>query len=307
MSEFIGRLVDRKIIKEKRIGIKRQDIIEYVFTNMFKFSAIVSILWIFIISGYIFVEGLPAIYEIGMKSFFLGGEWMPSADVYGIFPMIIGSILVTLLAILIGVPIGVCTAIYVGEVGNKKYARIVENIVELLSAIPSVVYGFFGLMVIVPLINDTLGGPGGGNSLLAGGIVLGIMILPTITRISESSIKAVPMAYKEGSLALGASYMETVFKVILPAAKSGILTSVILGIGRAVGETMAIILVAGNTPIIPKSIVAPVRTLTANIAIEMGYAFGLHQEALFATGAVLFMFIMLLNCLITFTVYRGEA
>lgn len=216
-------------------------------------------------------------FKVGFKEIIFGMEWKPLEGKYGLFPMIIASFLVTFGAVAIGVTIGLMTAI-------------------LLAGIPSVVYGFFGLIVIVPLIDKSFGG--GGNSLLAGIIILGIMILPTIISIAETSIRAVPKEYKEGSLALGASHIQTVFQVILPAARSGIMAAVVLGMGRAIGETMAAILVIGNTPLIPHSIFDRVRTLTSNIAIEMSYAQGMHQEALFATGVVLFVFIMILNILL---------
>ncbi len=266
---------------------------EKLIESFFFISAFVSVLSVAIITIYIFAKGIPAIITIGLGDFVLGKVWKPMQDVFGIFPMIIGSILATIGAIVIGVPIGVLTSVFLAELAPKRIAKIVQPAVELLAGIPSVVYGFFGLVVIVPLISNYLGGPG--NSLLAVNIMLGIMILPTIVNISVTSIRAVPTDYKEASLAMGASHIQTIFKVILPAARSGILTGIVLGIGRAIGETMAVILVAGNTPAVPDSILAPIRTLTANIAMEMSYAFGLHQDALFATGVVLFVFIMTLN------------
>lgn len=266
---------------------------EKLYEKLFLISALISIVLIFSITLFIFVKGIPAIKEIGMKNFILGTKWKPGDKQYGILPMIIGSIYVTIGACLIGVPIGIFTAIFLSEMASEKVADFLRKVVEILAGIPSVVFGFFGLVTIVPLIDKNFGG--GGNSLLASSIILGIMILPTIISISETSIRAVPKEYKEGSLALGSTHIDSIFKVILPSAKSGILTSVILALGRAIGETMAVILVSGNTPLIPHSSIDRVRTMTSNIAIEMGYAYGLHQEALFATGVILFLFIMLIN------------
>lgn len=276
---------------------KRRNISEKLIEIFFFICALFAVLSVAIITIYIFAKGIPAVIEIGLGNFILGKVWKPMEEIFGIFSMIIGSILATIGAIIIGVPIGVLTAVFLAEIAPRRIAKIVQPAVELLAGIPSVVYGFFGLVVIVPMISKYLGGPG--NSLLAVNIMLGIMILPTIVNISATSIRAVPKEYKEASLAMGASHIQTIFKVILPAARSGILTGIVLGIGRAVGETMAVILVAGNTPAIPNSILSPVRTLTANIAMEMGYAFGLHQDALFATGVVLFVFIMILNIVLS--------
>lgn len=276
---------------------KARDFSEKIIEVLFFICALVAVLSVAIITIYIFAKGVPAIFTIGVDDFILGQEWKPMQDIFGIFPMIIGSIFATIGAIIIGVPIGILTAIFLAEIAPKWLVKIVKPAVELLAGIPSVVYGFFGLVVIVPLISNYLGGAG--NSLLAVNIMLGIMILPTIVNISEASIRAVPAEYKEASLAMGASHIQTIFKVILPAARSGILTGVVLGIGRAIGETMAVILVAGNTPAVPKSLLDPMRTLTANIAMEMSYAFGLHQDSLFATGVVLFIFIMALNIILS--------
>lgn len=212
--------------------------------------------------------------------------------------MIVASLGATIGALLIGVPVGILTSIFIAEIAPKKIAKIMSGAVELLAGIPSVLYGVFGLAIIVPTIQEVFNLPKG-QSLLAVIIVLAIMMLPTVITVSETAIRAVPNAYKEGSLALGASKTETIFKVIVPAAKSGIMTGVVLGIGRAIGETMAVILVAGNTPVIPSSIMDSVRPLTTNIALEMGYAFGTHQEMLFATGVVLFTFILILNLVLS--------
>lgn len=261
--------------------------------KLYLISALISIALIFSITLFIFIKGVPAIKEIGIKNFILGTNWKPGDGQYGILPMIVGSIYVTIGACLVGVPIGLFTAIYLSEMANKKTADFLRKVVELLAGIPSVVFGFFGLVSIVPLIDKFFGG--GGNSLFASSIILGIMILPTIISISEASIRSVPKEYKEGSLALGSTHIDSIFKVMLPSAKSGILASIVLALGRAIGETMAVILVSGNTPLIPHSIFDRVRTLTSNIAIEMGYAYGLHQDALFATGVILFVFIMIIN------------
>lgn len=290
--------IDLEKMKEKKISVVLEKIIEMIFF----FSACVAVMSVIVITIFIFIKGVPAIKEVGIFNFILGKEWNPSGDIYGIFPMIVSTVMATMGAIIIGVPIGLLTAVFISEIAPKWITNIVRPAIELLAGIPSVVYGFFGLIVIVPLIGELqeaiTGENMGGNSLLATTIILGIMILPTIINISETSIRAVPKKYKEGSLAMGATHIQTVFKVILPAAKSGIMASIVLGIGRAIGETMAVILVAGNTPKIPNSIFDSIRPLTANIAIEMGYASGLHQEALFATGVILFIFIMLLNIIL---------
>ncbi len=227
---------------------------------------------------------------------FLGGmRWKPLNDIYGIFPMIVGSIYVTAGAIIVGVPIGILCAVFMARFCPKKIYPVLKPMIELMAGIPSIVYGFFGLVVIVPLMQDIFGGSG--KSVLTASILLGIMILPTIIGVSESAIRAVPESYYEGALALGDTHERSVFRAVLPAAKSGIMAGVILGIGRAIGETMAVIMVAGNQAVIPGSLLAGVRTLTANIVLEMGYAAGLHREALIATGVVLFVFILIINLL----------
>ncbi|MCX7842178.1 MAG: phosphate ABC transporter permease subunit PstC [Clostridia bacterium] len=275
---------------------KLRDLTERAVEAVFLFCASVAVLSVIVITIYIFAKGSPAIMKIGLWQFVSGTEWQPGAEIFGIFPMIAASILVTLGAIVIGVTIGLFTAVFLAEVAPSNLVKVFRPAIELLAGIPSVVYGFFGLVVIVPLISRYLGGPG--NSLLAGIIILAVMVLPTIVSIAETSMRAVPLSYKEGSLALGATHIQTIFKVIVPAAKSGIMTGVVLGIGRAIGETMAVILVTGNTVLIPKSILDPVRTLTANIALEMGYASGLHADILFSTGVILFIFIMILNIIL---------
>lgn len=282
---------------QKPKGVKY--IIDGISENIFKVCALVAVMSLILIIGFVFYKGLtPFIYKgYSFKEFLLGTEWIPSSDKYGVLPMIIASIYGTLGSLVIGVPIGILTAIFIVEIAPKPAAKIMSQSVELLAGIPSVLFGVFALGIIVPAIQNKLNLPKG-QSLLAVIIVLSIMMLPTIISVAETAIRSVPKQYKEASLALGASKIETIFKVILPAAKSGILTAVVLGMGRAIGETMAVILVAGNSPIIPSSITDSIRPLTTNIALEMGYAFGTHQEMLFATGVVLFSFILLLNFVI---------
>ena len=269
---------------------------EAIMKGVFLLAACASILAVALICLFLFANGLPAIGEIGIFDFLLGKVWKPGNDLYGILPMILGSIYVTAGAIVVGVPIGILTAVFMAKFCPKGLYRFLKPAVELLAGIPSVVYGFFGLVVIVPLIRN-LFPYSKGTSMLAASLLLGIMILPTIIGVSESAIRAVPETYYEGGLALGASHERSVFFATLPAAKSGILAGVILGIGRAIGETMAVIMVAGNQPRMPAGLLKGVRTLTSNIVMEMGYAADLHREALIATAAVLFVFILLINLL----------
>ena len=266
---------------------------ENVMKWVFLAAAALSILAVALICLFLFANGIPAIAEIGVFDFLLGQKWKPSNDIYGIFPMIVGSIYVTAGAILIGVPLGILCAVFLAWFCPKGLYKIIKPAIELLAGIPSIVYGFFGLVVLVPIMQDLFGGSGKG--VLTASILLGIMILPTIIGVSESNIRAVPMSYYEGSLGLGATHERSVFFAVLPAAKRGILAGVILGIGRAIGETMAVIMVAGNQAIIPGSIFSGVRTMTANIVMEMGYAADLHREALLATAVVLFVFILIIN------------
>ena len=279
---------------------KSKYFIESLTEKIFLISASVAVISLLLIIGFVFYKGLrPFIIEgYSFWDFIFGTQWIPSANKYGILPMIVASLGATIGALLIGVPVGILTSIFIAEIAPKKIAKIMSGAVELLAGIPSVLYGVFGLAIIVPTIQEVFN-LHKGKSLLAVIIVLAIMMLPTVITVSETAIRAVPNAYKEGSLALGASKTETIFKVIVPAAKSGIMTGVVLGIGRAIGETMAVILVAGNTPVIPSSIMDSVRPLTTNIALEMGYAFGTHQEMLFATGVVLFTFILILNLVLS--------
>ncbi|MGF1763820.1 phosphate ABC transporter permease subunit PstC [Aliivibrio kagoshimensis] len=266
---------------------------ESFFHFLFLTSATIGVLSLSTIAYFIIIESIPAFQEAGVKGIVLGIDWLPPA-LYGVYTMIVASIVSTAGAVIIGVPVGVLTAVFIAEVAPKWLANIIRPAVELLAGIPSVVYGFFGLVIIVPLIQTTFNVPAG-NTLLAGMIVLAIMILPTVITVSETSLRAVPRSYKEGSYALGASSIFTIFKLLIPAARSGIMTGVILGIARALGETMAIIMVMGNASAMPEGILDSARTLTANIALEMSYASGVHASALYATGVILMVFIMLLN------------
>lgn len=259
----------------------------------FAASAFVSVLAVFLICVFLFANGFPAIVAIGPGSFLLGKTWRPSNDLYGIFPMIIGSLYVTAGAILVGVPIGISSALFLALFCPKPLYRLLKPAIELMAGIPSVVYGFFGMVVLVPWVRRTFGGHG--NSILAASLLLGFMILPTIINVSEAAIRAVPRSYYEGGLALGSSHERASLFILLPAAKSGVFAGIVLGIGRAIGETMAVIMVAGNQARLPNGILKGVRTLTANIVIEMGYAADLHREALIATGVVLFTFILIIN------------
>lgn len=268
---------------------------ERVMHGVFLAAACVSILGVALICLFLFINGVPAMGKIGVFSFLLGKNWAPSSDVYGILPMILGSLYVTAGAVLIGVPIGILTSIFLSHFCPARLYRVLKPAVELLAGIPSVVYGFFGLVVLVPFVRTTFGGSG--SSMLTASLLLGVMILPTIIGVSEAALRAVPQSYYEGALALGASHEKSVFFTVLPAARSGILAGVVLGIGRAIGETMAVIMVAGNQARMPAGLFKGVRTMTANIVIEMGYAADLHREALISTAVVLFVFILIINLL----------
>ncbi len=270
-----------------------QKVKEKLMRTVFLICACVSILAVVLICVYLFATGVPAMKEIGFTDFLFGQKWKPSSGYFGIFPMIIGSILVTGIAVVVGVPAGILCAVFMAHYCPAWLYRFVKPAVNLLAGIPSIVYGFFGLMVIVPFMKNLFGGSG--KSLLTAGILLGIMILPTVIKTTEASLNAVPKSYYEGSLALGATHERSVFFASLPAAKSGILAAIILGVGRAIGETMAVVMVAGNQTILPESITSGIRTMTSNIVMEMGYATGLHQEALIATAVVLFVFILIIN------------
>ncbi len=276
---------------------------EKVMKVVFLMTACVSILVVALICLFLFVNGVPAIQKIGLFEFLGGTTWKASSDKFGILPMILGSVYVTAGALVIGVPIGILTAVFLARFCPKRLYKPLKAGVDLLAGIPSVVYGFFGLCVLVPLTQDLFGGSG--SSILTASVLLGIMILPTIIETSESALQAVPNKYYEGALALGATHERSVYRTIVPAAKSGITAGVILGVGRAIGETMAVIMVAGNQARIPTSILKGVRTMTANIVIEMGYATDFHREALIATGVVLFIFILIINLL--FSILKRKA
>lgn len=269
--------------------LNKEKIIEYLLLTL----ALVAISILAAIAIVIFVWGLPIFVKVGLGKFLFGTKWAPTRGIFGIFPMIIGSLAVTFGALLISVPLGLACAIFLAEIAPKSVSRVVRALIQLLAGIPSVVYGFVGLIFLVPFIRANLGGPG--LSVLAASCILGVMVLPTVISISQDSIEAVPRSYKEGSLALGATHWQTIRRVLIPAAKSGIFAGVILGMGRAIGETMCVIMVIGNAVKIPISPLSPARTLTSNIALELAYAAGDHRLALFATGLVLFVFIMALN------------
>lgn len=265
---------------------------------VFFICALASILAVALICIFLFANGIPAIREIGLFNFLTGTTWKPSNDVYGILPMILGSIYITAGAIVVGVPIGLLTAVFMAFYCPGRMYGFLKPCTELLAGIPSIVYGFFGMVVIVPLVSDIaalFGKDISGMSILSASILLGIMILPTIIGVSEAALRAVPPSYYEGAVAMGATHERAIFSVMLPAAKSGVLASIVLGIGRAIGETMAVILVAGNQPRITGDLLKGIRTMTANIVQEMGYATDLHREALIATGVVLFVFILIIN------------
>lgn len=281
---------------------KMQEFKERIMHIIFLISACISVGAVAVICIFLFANGLPAIAEIGVFDFLLGQRWKPLEGEFGIFPMIVGSIYVTAGAIIIGVPIGLMCAIYMAKFCPKPLYKLLKPAIELMAGIPSIVYGFFGLMVIVPFMQN-LGGSG--KNMLTASILLGIMILPTIINVAESAIKAVPESYFEGSLALGATAERSVFFATLPAARTGIMAGVILGIGRAIGETMAVVMVCGNQSILPSSVTSGVRTLTANIVLEMGYAADLHRDALIATAVVLFIFILIINTI--FSILKNKA
>lgn len=270
---------------------------------IFTLTACISILAVVLICVFLFANGIPGMVHIGMWDFLSGEKWKPGNEIFGILPFILGSIYVTAGALLVGVPAGLLTAIFMSRFASKKVVKVMRPAVSLLAGIPSVVYGFFGLVVLVPLVREMFGGTG--SSLLTACVLLGMMILPTIITVSESALNAVPSAYYEGALALGATHERSVFHVVLPAAKSGVMAGIILGTGRAIGEATAVMMVAGNRTSLPKSLLKGVRTLTSNIVIEMGYATDLHREALIATAVVLFVFILIINVLTSILKRRG--
>lgn len=275
---------------------------ETIMHIVFLVAACVCIASVALICVFLFSNGLAAIVEIGPWKFLTGTQWRPLNEIFGIFPMIIGSIYVTAGAIIVGVPLGIICAVFMARFCPPNLYKIMKPAVNLMAGIPSIVYGFFGMVVLVPMIQEMRDGSGKG--VFAASILLGIMILPTIINVSESAIRAVPNSYYEGALALGDTKEKSIFRTIVPAAKSGIMAGVILGIGRAIGETMAVIMVAGNQPVVPGSIFSGVRTMTANIVLEMGYATGLHRQALIGTGVVLFVFILIINIL--FSLIKGK-
>ena len=284
---------------------------ENVMHGVFFICALASILAVALICVFLFANGVPAMKEIGFLNFLTGTTWRPGNDIYGILPMIVGSLYITAGAIIVGVPIGLLTAIFMAFYCPKRIYGILKPCTELLAGIPSIVYGFFGMVVIAPVVLDVAKFFGAdissGATILSASILLGIMILPTIIGVSESALRAVPNSYYEGAVAMGATHERAVFSVMLPAAKSGVLAGIVLGIGRAIGETMAVIMVAGNQPRLTASLLDGIRTMTANIVIEMGYASGLHREALIATGVVLFVFILLINLAFSVLKRRKDA
>ena len=290
---------------------KNKYILEKVSKNIFFISSLIAVLSLLLIIGFVFYKGLtPFIFKgYSFIDFFTGSDWLPGSDKFGIATMVVASIVATVGALIIGVPIGILTAVFMAYYCPERIYKPLKAATELLAGIPSVIYGFFGLVVIVPLVREfgrTMGFHGNGNSILTASILLGMMILPTIIGLTESSLRAVPEQYYEGAVALGATHERSIFRVVIPAAKSGVIAALVLGIGRAIGETMAVIMVAGNQARMPEGIFRGVRTLTANIVIEMGYAAGLHREALIATGVVLFVFILILNFSVALLKRRSE-
>lgn len=270
---------------------------ENVMKMVFFLAALTSVIAVALICVFLFAGGVPAMMKIGLREFLFGQIWKPGNNLYGIFPMILGSICVTAVSLAIGVPIGLFCSVFMAAYCPKKIYNVCRAAINLMAGVPSIVYGFFGLVLVVPLMNDLTGEDG--STMLSASIILAIMILPTIIAQAETSIRSVPYHYYEGSLALGATKERSIFRVVFPAAKSGIIAGVVLGIGRAIGETMAVIMIAGNQPRMPKGLFKGIRTLTANIVIEMGYAEGLHREALIATGVVLFVFILIINLIVS--------
>ena len=282
----------------------RRSVMERGMQLVFLLAACASIIAVVLICVFMFGNGVPAMLEIGIIDFLTGTDWKPLNEIFGILPMIIGSICVTIGAIIFGVPVGLLCAVFMARFCSDKLYKFMKPAIDLLAGIPSVVYGFFGLVVIVPLMQDIFGGSGKG--ILTASVMLGMMILPTIISVSESSIRAVPNSYYEGALALGATHERSVFFTVLPAAKSGVMAAVILGVGRAIGETLAVSMIVGNQTIIPTSITSGARTLTTNIVLEMGYATGMHREALIATAVVLFVFILIINLVFAKLKNKGD-
>ncbi len=279
-------------------GFTKEHFVKYVLTLF----ALSSLLFLFLIFIFILFEGLPLFHKVGIKSIITGMKWAPTKGYFGIFPMIVSSFLVTFGALVVGAPMGLSCAIYLSEYSGKRMKMFLKPALELLAGIPSVVYGFLGVVYIVPIVRNYFGGAG--FSLLSTSIILGVMILPTVISISFDAIMSVPRTYREGSFAMGATKWQTIYKVVIPSAKSGILASFILGMGRAIGETMAVIMTAGNALKIPTSLLDPLRTLTGNIALELAYATGDHRQGLFSTGVVLLVIIMILNYIANFGIKK---
>ena len=282
----------------------KEKIEEVIVERALLITALSSIIIILLIIIFVFSQGLPAMESYGFFNFIFGSTWNPDAGDYGILPMIVGSLGITALALLFAVPLSLLCAIFMAEIAPRTIRRILKPVIETLAGIPSVVYGFFGLIVLVPIMRVHFGGTG--FSMLTASLILTVMIMPTIISISEDAIRSIPHEYKEASLALGATHWQTIKNVIFPAAIPGVITAIILGMGRAIGETLAIIMVAGNVAQFPSSIFDPVRALTANIAIEMGYATGLHYSALFATAIILFLIIMVLLVIANYFHYKKK-
>jgi len=299
------RFINARDFAQQHTIAKRGNRSERCIEFLLKLVAGMFILAIILITVFIFARGIPLITKTGVTEFLLEPTWIPTKGMFGIWTMLMGSLFVTFAAMLWAVPLGLTTAVFMAEIAPYKIGQMLGKLVEMLAGIPSVVYGFIGLIILVPFIRNHVGG--NGMSVLAGAIILGIMILPTIVNISRDAIAAVPGEYKESSLALGATHLQTIGKVIIPAARSGIITAVVLGMGRAIGETMAVVMVTGNATIVPHSLTDPVRTMTSNIVLEMGYAAGDHQAALFATGMILFIFIVVLNLLVNIAAKAGIA
>lgn len=279
---------------------------EKIMAVIFAIAASVSVISVILICYFLFSNGIGAMADIGFTNFIFGKEWRPGNDIYGIFPMILGTFYITGGSLVIGIPLGLLMAVFLSRYCPKKIYGLVNSLVELLAGIPSIIYGFFGMVVLVPFVKNNFAG--NGNSIFTAAILLGIMILPTIISVSKAALMAVPESYYEGAVALGATKEISIFKVMIPAAKSGITAAIALGIGRAMGETMAVMMIAGNQPRIPGSVFEGVRTLTTNIVLEMGYATDLHKEALIATGVVLFVLILIINLFVScFKRKRGNS
>ena len=285
---------------------KAANVIEKSMNIIFTFCGFLAAFFVILITGFLFTSGMPAIGEIGLYDFLFGTEWASTASTpsYGILPFILTSVYGTIGAIIIGVPLGLMCAIFVAKMANDKIGKLVRSSVDLLSGIPSVVYGLVGMIIIVPMVREAFNLPDGAN-LFSAIIVLTVMILPSVISVSETAIRAVPKEYEEASLALGATKTETVFKVIVPAAKSGILTSVVLGIGRSIGEAMAVMMVSGNVANMP-GLFKSVRFLTTAVASEMSYSSGLQREALFSIALVLFVFILIINLVLNLIVKKDK-